>query len=58
MNALTAITRACGHEVKVVLSTDPQRAMTEIEQLVSGDCGACVKARRQATRNILWSEVR
>lgn len=56
--ALTTITRACGHEVKVVLSLDPQRAMTEIEQLVSGDCGPCVKAQRLSIRNITWSEVR
>jgi hypothetical protein len=56
--AVTTITRACGHEVKAVLSADLQRAATEIAQLVTGDCGACVKARRVETRNILWSEVR
>jgi hypothetical protein len=54
----TTITRACGHEVRVVLSSDPQRAATEIEQLVTGDCGPCVKARRAAQRTTLWSEVR
>lgn len=45
---MTTITRACGHTVKVVLSVEPQRAMTEIEQLVTGDCGPCVKARRRS----------
>ena len=53
----TTITRACGHERRVVLSVDPQRAATEIEQLVSGDCGECVKSRRAAQRTMLWSEV-
>jgi hypothetical protein len=53
----TTITRACGHEVRVVLSADLQIAASEIEQLVTGDCGPCVKARRAAQRTMLWSEV-
>lgn len=63
MTTLTEITRACEHTVKVVLSTDPQRAMTEIEQLVSGNCGACVKAARRAdgyvaSGRMFWPGVR
>jgi hypothetical protein len=58
MIELTEIIGACGHTRRAVVSNDPTQALKEIEQLVAGDCGACVKARRQSTRNILWSEVR
>lgn len=58
MEKITAITRACGHEVKVVLSGDVQRAATEIEQLVTGDCAPCVKAARVSLRRLCWSDGR
>jgi hypothetical protein len=55
--AASTVTRACGHVVSVIFDHDLQRAATEIEQLVTGDCGPCVKARRQVSRALLWSEV-
>jgi hypothetical protein len=53
----TELTAGCGHTTIVRLSLDPQRAATEIAQLVSGECGNCARTARQSTRNILWADV-
>jgi hypothetical protein len=58
MSNITTLTAACGHERRAVLSIDPQRAATEIEQLVSGECPSCQKASRISTRRICWGDPR
>lgn len=57
MNEVTEITAACGHSVRAALSIEPQRAMTEIEQLSSQPCMRC-RPRRRSSRYICWSDPR
>lgn len=55
--AWTAIAAACGHTTHARLSTDPQRAATEIAQLALGNCARCAQAARFSLAHLTWADV-